>query len=238
MLHARMTPQPSPTRRRAVSSALCLALGLLPFLPGCASTPASSERTASDEFKPANYRAAAARLPGEVRRVALLPLTCDDATPETTAGRDAMAPILAQELAATGRFELLELSAADLAIWTGKSAWTAEEPLPSDLLTRLHERTGCDAVVFARLTRFRAYPPLVVGLRLRLVQVNPTHETLWSADEVLDASDPAVNRGARRHQSAQRPANAALADSSSILYTPRLFGRYAARTLTSTLPAR
>lgn len=216
--------------------AVCLAL--LPLFAGCASAPANADRAASADFKPANYRSAAARLPGEVRRVVLLPLTSDDASPEVAAGRDALAPILAQELAATGRFELVEVTSAELKDWTGKPWWTAEEPLPVDLLERLRERTGCDAVVFARLTRFRAYPPLVIGLRLRLVQANPAHATLWSAEEVLDAADPAVNRGARRHMSAQRPANPALADGSSILYTPRLFGRYAARTVASTLPAR
>jgi hypothetical protein len=79
--------------------------------------------------------------------------------------------------------------------------------------------------------------PLAVGLQFKLVDARLLH-LLWVADEVIDAAEPSVVNGARRYQQAQEQRSLALADSRSILNSPRGFSHYAARTLFATLPER
>jgi hypothetical protein len=63
-------------------------------------------------------------------------------------------------------------------------------------------------------------------------------EFIWAVDDVFDASQAAVVTGARRFQQSRDQLPARLADSRSILNSPRNFGRYAADSVFHTLPAR
>ena len=121
--------------------------------------------------------------------------------------------------------------------WTSKARWGAEEKLPSDFFERLQNALGCDAVLFARLQPYHAYRPLVVGWNLKLVEAK-AKSVLWAADEVFDASEVRVAKAAesysRDHVEAVRP----LADSSSILSSPRRFSQYTLSALLTTLPER
>jgi len=52
------------------------------------------------------------------------------------------------------------------------------EILPPDFLDSLQRVYGCDAVLFCELSTFRAYAPLAVGWRMKLVDVR-TRQILW-----------------------------------------------------------
>jgi hypothetical protein len=168
----------------------------------------------------------------QIRRVALLPMACDENTPGMTEGREALEPILRDELTKTRKFELTTVSPEILRTRTGQGAWSCEEALPSDLFSWLGESCGCDAVLFARLTVFHGYTPLAIGWRMRLVDVH-TRATLWASDEILDAGQPAVRAGARQYQ-AQKCSPAA--DEWTMANCPRQFGQYAAARSLASLP--
>jgi hypothetical protein len=188
-------------------------------------------------YVPSNIHREAPKLPAGLRRVAVLPLATSLEAADDAAAREALEPILGDELAKTKRFELVKVSPQRLEQRTGRSRWTADEKLPPDFLAFLREAYACDAVLFSQITAFRAYPPLAVGWRFKLVTADG-QATPWAADEVFDAGQPAVVNGARLyHQEAQRPGGP-LDDSRSILSSPRRFGRYSASVLLAALPTR
>ncbi|MCX6883950.1 MAG: hypothetical protein NTX27_02790, partial [Verrucomicrobia bacterium] len=103
------------------------------------------------------------------------------------------------------------------------------------LLQQLQKRTGCDGLLFAELTHHQSYPPLAVGLNLRLVQCRGS-ATVWSVDETLDASNPAVASGARAYGRRELPKGAE--PEWTMTHSPRYFGHYCAWLLLSTLPTQ
>jgi hypothetical protein len=243
----------SSCRLRALRplAALAASLSILTFLTGCASTnPATAAVPASD--RPQNIFTWNSTLPSNIRRVALLPLTCNLAAPDMVEGRDALEPVLRDELIKARKFETLSVTPEALRIRTGREGWSADESLPAELFPWLAQTCGCDAVLFSRLTVFRGYAPLAIGWRMRLVDVR-THATLWAGDEVFDANLPAVRAGARGYQVAASPAYpspattavnywfGALGDMTPpagwiIENSPRQFGQYAAARMVATLP--
>ena len=203
---------------------------------GC-KTGLFSEPVVGVGYHPANVYTSFNQLPVSLRRVAVLPLTCDTKASELEYGRRVLEAVLSEELGKTKKFELVAVTAEQMRIWTGRPAWRAEETLPADFLKVLKEQLGCDAVLFSRLTQYRAYPPLTVGFSLKLAEVD-TAEFVWAVDEIFDASEPSVVNSARRYQLSREQLPAALADSRSILNSPSGFGRYAANSVFQTLPAR
>ena len=208
-------------------------LALVVLVPGCA-LPQLPHHALTPGYRPRNVFAWNSVLPANLRRIALLPMDCDQNAPDMAGAKDALEPILLTEVAKLRRFEVVSISPEALLARTGQSAWGCEEALPSDLFPWLSESQGCDAVMFCKLTVFRGYAPLAVGWRMRLVDLR-TRATLWAGDEVFDASQPSVQAGARRFQMACRPAHSA-PDPWVMENSPRQFGQYAAAQLLGTLP--
>ena len=188
-------------------------------------------------FEPANVHRGNHRLPTTVRRVVILPVTCNAQEPAALAGREALQPMLSEELGRTRVFEVIAITSEQLQKLTGSSQWMAEDKLPRDFFDRLREVYDCDAVLFAHLSQFRAYPPLQVGWKLRLVD-NQTPKIHWAVDEVFDAGEPAVATAARRYYLAHLADGRSESDSRSILFSPRRFGQYSLNALFDTLPRR
>lgn len=198
---------------------------------GCA-TPRLPEFGA--RYAPANVHAASA-LPGSIRRVAVLPLAPHRADSLLVAAAEALSGTIEVELRKTGAFEVVIVSEGQLQIWTGRRQWRADETLPRDFLVRLRKETGCDAVLFPALTAFQAYPPLVVGLDLRLVACDG-HATVWAVDEILDAGAGPVARSARDYGRSQTQGHEG--GEGAVLQSPTCFARFASATLMGTLPPR
>lgn len=224
---------PNQLRRPAV---LAIYLTALLAATGC-KTGSFSDNVLGASYRPGNVYSSFSQLPVSLRRVAVLPLACDTQDSELDYGRRVLTDVLSEELGKTKKFELVNVSPERLRIWTGRAAWRAEETLPADFLKVLKEQLGCDAVLFSRLTQYRAYPPLTVGFSLKLAEVD-TAEFVWAVDEIFDASEPTVVNSARRYQLSREQLPASLSDSRSILNSPSGFGRYAANSVFQTLPAR
>lgn len=211
-----------------------LAIAALSLLTGCSHSTFLRQATTAS-YQPSNIYRADPNLSPEIKRVAVLPLTTlnDDATMEF--GRESLGPVLVNELGRSRLFELVSVTPAELRLLTGRDAWSSEEKLPLDFFDKLKEKLGVDAVLFARLTQFRAYEPLTIGWRLKLYDAAEP-QVLWAIDEVFDARVPEVAAAARRH--AQQHLEAGPSDAQGVLSSPRRFGSYTASAVVETLPGR
>ena len=239
-----LSPRPKIINLPVVSG-LMIAL----LIAGCASMPRSLDDI-GPRYKPVNIYRQSDVLPTRIRRVAVLPLTTPASTALLASGVEDLETILYAELEKSGRFEVIPVSAEQLREWTGQSSWRADEQLPLNLLERLRDGTGCDAVLFCQLIRYQPYEPLAIGWKFSLVEKGETAKDLttssrdtglrilWSADEVLDAGDVGVANAARAYYSQHLRNEAPLSDSSTVLGSPSRFGQYTLNALFATLPGR
>ncbi len=211
------------------------AVGMM-AMTGCASV-LEALPSAGPVYRPKNIYRGVEKLPRDVKRVAVLPLRIDGKDFATEQARPGLEKALLGEMAKAERFELVRVKPEQLRDWSGKLAWGVEEELPEGLLERIRKETGCDGVLFCQVTGYRAYPPLAIGWRLRLVDVEGLR-VWWAADEWFDAGDAAVANAARKHYMDRAPRPLALADAQQILYSPLRFGTYTASALAATCPTR
>jgi TolB-like protein len=179
---------------------------------------------------------ASAILPPDLRRVAVLPLAWEGSQIDLAQGAETLVPILLTELDKTKKFEVVSISREDLRSQTGRLSWTGAEILPTDFFDSLQRVYGCDAVLFSQLTTFRAYAPMVVGWRMKLVEAQ-TGKILWAVDKVFDAGQqPAVNQ-TPRPLAALWPFHDDT-DDWRAENSPRQFGQFTIAQALSTLPNR
>jgi hypothetical protein len=211
----------------------CLFLAALFLLAGC-QTPPLHNMVMGPDYHASNIFRLSDSLPSDFRRVAVLPMTSSELDPSMLASRNTLEGTLQTELLKTKRFELIWIAPDSLQRWTGRRTWDSEEKLPADLFATLREKTACEGILFCRLSRFSPYPPLVIGWNLKLVDVVRTN-TLWSADEIFDAAEPAVSNSARRYEQ-RHEKGGPVTDSPMILNSPQRFGHYTASALLNTMP--
>lgn len=230
-----------PCHRAALKCVRRTWVGVIPFLAlfvaGCSLIPEPQRQLATPSYQPENVFTGAPALPPNLKRLAVLPISCDQDPWELQAGREILQPILQSELGKTKKFEVLAISPDLLRATTGSTGWSDDEALPAKFFEVLRERSGCDAVLFCRLTAFRSQAPLAVGWRMRLVD-DRSHATLWSVDEIIDDGQSGVRAGARRFQRAELQAGNNVPDDWLISNSPRQFGQYATALLLRTMPPR
>lgn len=176
-------------------------------------------------------------LPGELRRVAVLPLTWEGAQTDLAQGGGNLGPVLLAELLRTEKFEVVVVKAEDLRRQTGRMDWTGAEILPADFFATLRRVYGCDAVLFSQLTTYRAYPPMAVGWRMKLVSAD-SRQILWAVDDLFDAQRSEVLGKARLFHGCAQWLFADAEQAWQVENSPRLFGQYSIAAALSTLPDR
>lgn len=220
---------------------------LLPVVlaAGCGGTPViikPPNPQPNSYYRPSNVAVESPFLPASVKRVALLPLTSAGAVPLLQQGVDALEPVVDSELKKIERFEVITVSPAMLQQLTGQAAWRADESLPMDFFHQLQRETGCDAVMFAEVTRYQPYQPLAVGWKFCLaaqgVGEKAEPRKLWSVDEVLDGGDARIARAAQTYYSQHLENAQNSGDPSTILRSPAMFGQFSLSALFATVPIR
>jgi hypothetical protein len=191
----------------------------------------------ADSQQPANVYRRQTTLPMVIQRVAVLPVPQHRQDSDQAAGVEALEPVFLTELDKRRVFEIVPVSREDLRVITGGNSWSAEDRLPHEFFERLRQATGCDAVIFASLTTFQAYPPLRAGWKVRLVDCFQ-NQTWWAVDEVFDAGLKSTAAAAKAYARADLNPPSPLFDSTSVLYSPRRFGQFTANAVASTLPGR
>jgi len=216
---------------RAGLLALCLGLtGCQTFKPA----PVVSETV----FHLDNVYVAGPTLPQQVKRVAVLPVATDENYSVLCEGRDELEPVLHAELIKAMRFETVQLTPEALRACTGLNTSTSDRALPAEMFSALRDTYGCDAVLFSQLTVFRAWPPLAVGWRMKLVDAT-SGQILWAGDEVFDAGNrPAHPAPAWPwcFPTLTQPSPEEMAYSWRMETSPRLFAQYTLDQLFETLP--
>jgi hypothetical protein len=230
------------------------------ILSGCAG-PLQPLSFHTPDYQPENVFLYSPALPADVKRVTVLPLACDYQRMDLRDGCELLGPIVQAELIKTKKFEIVPVSPDVLRNRTGRTAWMGTEVLPRDLFDSLREVYGCDAVLFCQLTTFRAYAPLAIGWRMKLVDAR-TRQTLWAADDLVDAGQPAVLNGLKRYRQveletpdedqeslfnrlldlplsfAELQSSPASQENWLIRNSTQRFGQYAAAQVLTTLPSR
>lgn len=214
---------------------LTVAACLSPFLTGC-KTPLLKDSISGPNYQVRNVFRKHPYLPVNVRRVAALPMSYKEATADLVAGKESLEPVFHMELTKASRFETVLVQPTQLKQWTGREQWDAYEELPPRLFKLLAEKTGAEAVLFSSLVQYKAYPPIVIGWRMKLVQNNA--DILWAVEEMFDAAEESVSNAARRYDRAHVRNNPVLEDSRSILLAPTRFGHYTLQAVLETLPTR
>lgn len=230
-----------PSISGPVAVLVIVALSVLLFLlVGCSTTIAQGEVITGKDYEVANVHRLAPKLPERMRRVAMLPLSAEPANSDINLGRESLEPILQSEFDRLNVFEVIRVTPDQMRHLAGKADWSANEKLPPNFLSTIKQETGCDGVLFSRLTRYHAYAPMAVGWNLKLVDATDG-QVWWAADEMFDLADPRVVSSARRYQLEHQKyyqANPLLADSRTALVSPRRLGAYSAAALFATLPER
>lgn len=185
----------------------------------------------------ANVFRAGATLPRSVTRVAVLPLAVKGTSESLATGREVLEGLLPMELQRLERFEFVQVTPEQLREWTGRVSWSADDMLPENFLKQIEEHLDCEAVLFPRLTRFHAYPPLAIGWDFKLVRTSSA-TVLWAADELVDAGDRAEAARAVNYanQGSQQPFWVKKDD--IILTSPLRFGQYSLNSVIATMPGR
>ena len=205
------------------------------LLAGCESIPLPDDAVHRGPFyQPRNF-AGDPQLPADVRRVVLLPLSAAPVAPSETA--DSLDAVILQALQNQQRFEVVRLSREDCRRWFGQEAFSSASALPHGMLGQLASRFGADAVLFTDLTVYQPYRPQSIGLRAKLATVRDVR-LLWTFDEVISASNPAVANSARRQFLKTDRGTQPLDLSPTALQSPGRFAAFAAETMFATLPAR
>ena len=207
----------------------------LPLVSGCAFSPFVAQ-SLTTSYQPSNSYREEAALPAHIKRIAVLPLTTLVEEASAEFGRDALWPVLMNELGRARLFELVHVSPDELRLLTGRSHWSGEEKLPLNFFELLKDKLGVDAVLFSRLTQYRAYEPLAVGWRLKLMDAEEPR-ILWAVDEVFDARAPEVAAAARRYAQGHPDTSVSLRDSQSVLLSPHRFGQFTVNAVVASFPA-
>ena len=173
-------------------------------------------------------------LNANVRRVAILPLIPSRGNREAERGVLFMQPILTEEFSRNRIFDVVTVTPDRLKRLFDLQAIYADEPLPHDFLTTIRKETGCQAILFTELTTFRAYPPVALGWKLHLFDLE-SEELIWAVDEVFDGGQSSVANSLRRHIRKNHSTHGAAATEILVLDSPREMARFSLSQLTPTL---
>ena len=206
------------------------------MLTGCA-TVRQAVLPVRPGYQPDNIFLAEREIPASLRRVVVLPLTCNENRSDLLAGRDALELVLVSEFIKTKKFEVVTISPEDLRRLTGRPRWHAEDALPNGFFEKLREAYNCDGVLFGEVTEFRGYAPMAVGWRIKLVDARSC-SAVWAGDEQFDAGQPAVQAGLCRFSRNEQWNISSRNGDWVALNSPRRLAQYAAAQLLETLPDR
>jgi len=208
-------------------------------MTGCRSASVKYPGTIVGPFhKPANYHLADGRMPAEMRRVALLPLTSALNTVEHQSGRKQLQGLLQSEIVKSGLFEVVYVTESKMELLTGQPAWRMIDQLPIDFVEKLTKEYDCQGVMFSHLAVYQPYPPLSIGWRMGLVHLNQESNNgnvVWEIDEMFNAGEKAVINSARQNAIKNGLSDPELDNNFGLMNSPRRFGRYTAEAVVATM---
>ena len=174
------------------------------------------------------------RLPVYLNRVAVLP--CFYSDPDSPL-LDYVDIVFQRELAQERIFETIPISTSLMKKLFGAHRVSSSNRLPENFLKTLEEETDANAVLFVDLDSFRPYRPVSLSVRAKLVDIN-SGEFHWAIDETFDAGHAGIIIGSKIFQDSSQVRALSERTDGSVLHSPRIFSKYVASTIFSTLPGR
>ena len=174
------------------------------------------------------------RLPAYFNRVVVLPCYYSDLDSPLLGYVD---KIFQQELAQERIFETIPFSTNQMQRLFGIKRVSSSLALPENFLRKLEDVTSANGVLFVDLDSYRAYRPISLGVRAKLVDIK-SGEFMWAIDETFDAGQASVIVGSKIYQENAQVRALSAKTSGSVLHSPRIFAKYVASTTFSTLPMR
>ena len=187
----------------------------------------------AEPFSPTNLYPTE-RLPANFSRVAVLPCYFADADSPLL---DYVDEVFHQELSKQRLFETVRISPEQMKSLFGKSRISSSDELPESFLADIETATGANGILLVDLASFRAYKPLALGVRAKLVDAKRA-DFLWAIDETFDAGQPDVILAANQFQRGGQVHNISARTTGSVTASPRVFTKYVANSIFSTLPIR
>lgn len=94
-------------------------------------------------------------------------------------------------------------------------------------LEAAREALTCNGLLLGTVTRYEPYPHMVIGLRLRLIDLSDG-QLLWGLEQVWDASDKSIQKRIKTYlQDQQRVAQSSLPEE-LVVVSPLSFGKFVA----------
>jgi hypothetical protein len=174
------------------------------------------------------------RLPAYFNRVVVLPCYFPDLDSPILDYADG---IFHQELSQERIFETIQLSQDQMKKHFGVERVASNLPLPENFLRRLEALTSANGVLFVDIDSYRAYRPISLGVRAKLVDLK-SGEYMWAIDETFDSGHASVIAGANIFQKRAQVRALSSKTGGSVLHSPRIFSKYVASTCFSTMPTR
>jgi hypothetical protein len=187
----------------------------------------------AEPFRPTNIYPVE-RLPLNFTRVALLPCFHEDPDSPILSFCD---QIFLQELSQERIFEIVRIKPDELKSLIGVSRVSSSNNLPANFLKIIESRTSARGVLFIDLDSYKPFRPMSLGVRSKLVDLK-TGEFMWAIDETFDAGHASVVVGASQYQESSQVRALSERTNGSVLQSPRVFTKYVASTIFSTLPKR
>ena len=174
------------------------------------------------------------RLPSYFSRVAVLPCFYPDFNSPLLDFAD---NVFNQELSQERIFETVRLSPAYMKSTFGEVRISSSSRLPENFLSTIEAETGANGVLFVDLSSYQAYRPMSLSVKAKLVDIK-SGEFLWAIDETFDAGHANVIVGAAVFQEKAQIRALSEKTRGSTLHSPRVFCKYIASTIYSTMPMR
>ena len=206
---------------------------LLSFFSGCRRFEEEKIVAQAEPFVPSNLYPVE-RLPEYFNRVVVLPCYYHD---QDSPLLEYIDEVFHQELAQERIFETIRLSTYQMKQHFGVDRVDSSKPLPENFLRKLEELTAANGVLFVDLDSYRAYRPVALGVRSKLVDLK-SGEFMWAIDETFDSGHANVIAGANVFQKSSQVRALSSKTAGSTLHSPRIFSKYVASTCFSTLPSR
>ncbi|MDA7823716.1 hypothetical protein N9A58_09035 [Opitutales bacterium] len=203
------------------------------FLFGCRKFEQEKVIAEAEPYTPKNLYPVE-RLPTYFNRVLLMPCYHPDSASSILEFAD---ETFYRELSQARLFEVVQLSPARCLDLFGKPRFSSSDALPDNFMQTLANQTLANGVAFVDLHSFKPYKPMSLGVRCKLVDLK-SGEFMWAIDETIDAGDASVIVAANIFQRAKHVNALSAKTAGSVLQSPRLFTKFSAQTLFSTLPTR
>ncbi len=101
-------------------------------------------------------------------------------------------------------------------------------------LQAAREALNCNGLLLGRVTRYEPYPHMVMGLRLKLIDLSDG-QLLWGLEQVWDSSDKSLQKRIKTYLQEQRRAGQSTLREELVIVSPLSFGKFVAYEIAKTL---